>query len=886
MERKLVLIDANSLIHRAYHALPLLRTSKGVYTNAVYGFTMMLLRLLEDEKPEYIVAAFDKKGPTFRHGEYAEYKAHREKIPEELSSQFPLLKSLLSAFNIAIFEVDGYEADDILGTISKKANEIGIETLIVTGDKDALQLVTPHTKVLLTRKGISEMDLYDEEKIKEKYGVTPEKLVDVKGLMGDPSDNIPGVPNIGEKTAVKLVKEFGSIENLLNNLENLKGKLKENLEKNKEQALLSRKLAEIVTEVPLEFDLEKLRYCKKINQDVIKVFKELEFTSLLKKVGFQNPQKDTDKNADFTTIDEIEILNEKLEEVKQKGLVALSIEVDEKAIQTGKIKGMSFCLNEDEIYFIHAEALSGMWEFLKPIFEDEKVKKIFHDAKVIYILLKNKGIKLRGLEIDTKIGAYLIDPTKTNYDLENLSVEFLNFHFRAYNSSKEAGEKSNTDDCFEVLKEYSCQKARALIKLKDVLVEKLKQNELMFLFSEIEIPLIEVLAEMEVNGISVDLEELKNLSREFGNKLESLTERIYDIAGVEFNINSPKQLGEVLFEKLGLPVIKKTKTGYSTGADVLQKLRNQHEIIDLILDYRTIMKLKSTYVDGLIGLIDKKTGKIHTSFNQTVTATGRLSSTEPNLQNIPVRLEIGRRIRKVFKAEKPGNVLLAADYSQIELRILAHLSEDENLIKAFMNDEDIHSKTASEIFGVKPEEVTPLMRSRAKAVNFGIVYGISDFGLAEDLGISRKEAQEYIDNYFRKYPKVRDYTREIIKKARLQGYVTTILNRRRYLPDIYSKNFNIRSFAERTAINTPIQGSAADIIKAAMIRVYRRLKNNGLSAKMILQVHDELIFDVPDKEIEPAKAIIKKEMEEVFPLKVPLKVDFKSGLTWFDMEKA
>lgn len=865
MKDKLILIDGNSLFHRAFYALPILMTSDGVYTNAVYGFTTMLLKLLEEEKTDYIITAFDRKEPTFRHKEYAEYKGHRARTPDELNSQFPILKKLLLAFNINILEAEGYEADDIIGTISRKAEDMDIETLIVTGDKDALQLVSPYTKVLLTRKGISELERYNEEKVFTKYGISPDKLVDVMGLMGDPSDNIPGVPNVGEKTAIKLIKQFGSFENIFNNIGELKGKLRENLENYKEQAFMSRRLAEICKDVPVRFDLKESEFREKNYEETIKLFKELEFLSLIDRIHLPSSN---DNNIGSKTLKSIQEIETALHKIKKSGIMAVSFETEKSSSIEKKILGLSFGSGEQNIYFISGKTLEKTWAIFRSVFEDCDVKKICHDAKEVYILLNNEGIKLNGLEMDTLIGAYLLDPSKTSYSLEKLSLEFLNYYI-----------ESKPED----LKYNSCKKTEVQIKLKEIILSKLKDTDTLMLFKEIEMPLIKVLADMELAGIKVDLEGLEILSKEFGERLDILSRKIYDSAKLEFNINSPKQLGEVLFEKLGLPVIKKTKTGYSTDGEVLNKLRNHHEIVELVLEYRSLMKLKSTYVDGLISITNKNTRKVHTSFNQTITATGRISSTEPNLQNIPVRFELGREIRKVFKPENEGNYLVAADYSQIELRILAHISRDENLINAFINGEDIHANTASKVFDVKLEDVTPIMRDKAKAVNFGIVYGISDYGLSQDLGISRKEAQQYIDSYFEKYPGVRDYIRETIKKAGVQGYVTTIMNRRRYLPDLHSRNRNIRSFAERTAINTPIQGSAADIIKIAMNKIYRNLKNEKLYTKMILQVHDELIFDVPADELSKAGDIIKKEMEEVYPLRVPLKVDLKKGHNWYDM---
>jgi len=863
--RKLLLIDGNSLLHRAFHALPPLRTSKGVHTNAVYGFLNMLFRILQEERPDYIAVAFDKKGPTFRHTEFAAYKATRPTTPEELIGQFDILKDILRALRITYFELEGFEADDILGTLSQKGEEAGIYSLIVTGDKDALQLVSSNTSVMLTKKGISELEVYDPAKVKERYGISPEHIVDMKGLVGDKSDNIPGVPGIGEKTAAKLIQDFGTVENILMNTEKLKGKLRESLEIYSEQARVSKHLATIVRNVALDFSFEDIVYREPDYDSLITLFRELEFYSLIERIKPADNKDNSAKQEAGKTItvkdaDEFQKLIHKVAAEKE---VALLVDAEPRDVKSFTIKGL-YVSTQDNSYFIDVSLLNdkNILKQLKAILEDKDIYKITHDGKFLRKVLKQYDIDFAS-QFDVMLAAYLLEPSKPNYDMATLVLEYL-------------GEKLDEDADLGTKVAY-------LHSLKNFLDDKINEHDMYQLFYDVEMPLSAVLADMEQAGIKVNVEKLKELGAKFGEKLCCLTEDIYSKAGVEFNINSPKQLGEILFEKLSLPVIKKTKTGFSTDAEVLEKLRPAHPIVESILEYRFLMKMKSTYADGLLALVDKDTERIYTNFNQTVTSTGRISSTEPNLQNIPVKTEEGRHIRGVFTADGPGHVLLSGDYSQIELRVLAHISEDKTLMEAFIKGEDIHTRTASEVFGVPPEDVTPSLRDRAKAVNFGIVYGISDYGLAQGLGISNQEAKEYIDAYFERYPGVRDYIRETIRAAKLSGYVTTLLNRRRYIPDINSRNFHLRSFAERTAMNTPIQGSAADIIKVAMVKVYRHLKERNLKAKILLQVHDELILDVPEDELPLVKEILKRDMENAIPLKVPLVVDFTQGYTWEEL---
>ncbi len=860
---KMILIDGNSLIHRAFHALPPLRTSKGIYTNAVFGFLNMFFRLAKEQNPDYITVAFDKKGPTFRHDTYSAYKATRPKTPDELVIQFDMLKDILTALNIVHIEKEGLEADDLLGIVSKKAENAGVFSIIVTGDKDALQLVSDLTHVMLTIKGISEMELYDVQKVVERYGIEPSKVTDLKALKGDASDNIPGVPGIGLKTASKLIKEFGSVENLLNCKHELKGKIKENVTHYEEQILMSKQLATIVRDADLGIDISEFSRKSPDYDRLLMLFREMEFYSLISKIGLKEDARPEETAS--VMIMTPEDMKKAISVLEQSDALAILVDTKKLTPAFYDISAIGFSTGEHS-YDLKNEALNSsdsiksmLREFIKGSLNKTIVT---HDGKLVRNAFKSIDVDF-DCQFDTMLAAYLLDPSKSRYDLENVVYEYLG---RELKGTQDLGQKAST-----------------LLVLRDVLYERLKDTEMAELFDSVEMPLSHVLAEMEATGFKADEGKLKELSAEFGGKLLELTNEIYTLAGVEFNINSPKQLGEVLFERLCLPVLKKTKTGYSTDADVLEKLKSSHPIVEKILEYRFLMKLKSTYADGLLAVLDKKTGKIHTCFNQTVTATGRISSTEPNLQNIPVKTDEGRRIRGVFSADGPAHILLSGDYSQIELRVLAHVSEDSGLIEAFKNGEDIHTRTASEVFNVSREDVTPMLRDRAKAVNFGIVYGISEYGLAQGLGITNSEARDYIEAYFNRYQGVRDYIRETIKNAKLTGYVTTILKRRRYIPEINSKNYNVRSFAERAAMNTPIQGSAADIIKVAMVKVYEYLKRNKMKTRLVLQIHDELILDVPKDELSEVKKAVKYHMENAVLLKVPLVVDMKQAYTWDEL---
>lgn len=873
-KKKLVLIDGNSIAYRAFFALPLLNNDKGIHTNAVYGFTMMLQRILEDEKPTHLLVAFDAGKTTFRHKTFSEYKGGRQKTPPELSEQFPYIRELLDAYGISRYELENYEADDIIGTLSLHAEKDGYEVKVISGDKDLTQLSSDAVTVSITRKGITDIEEYTPAHIEEKYGITADRIIDMKGLMGDSSDNIPGVPGVGEKTALKLLKEFGTLEELLDSVDKVSGKkLKEKLEEFRDQALMSKELATITREAPVEIKIEDIEYEGFEKEKVINIFKELGFNSLLEKLG-------GDTEAVEENLEEIEfIIADEIKEEMFTDENAFYVELLEDNYHYADIIGFSVANDKGNFFFSKETALKS--DVFKTWAEDETKKKTVYDAKRSEVSLRHHGVHLKGADFDLYIASYLINPSQTIEDMASIAK---NHGYNAIQSDEAfygKGAKRRIPEEKE-LAGHLARKAAALMTLKEKLDSELKENQQSELFYDLEMPLSLILADMESTGIKVDLERLKTMGQDLLSKLDEIEKRIHELAGEAFNINSPKQLGVILFEKLGLPAIKKTKTGYSTSADVLEKLENSHEIIRDILHYRQLGKLQSTYIEGLLKVVNYETGKVHTRFNQALTQTGRLSSTDPNLQNIPIRLEEGRKIRQAFVPSEPGWAIFAADYSQIELRVLAHIANDEKLIEAFIEDMDIHTKTAMEVFHVNADEVTSNMRRHAKAVNFGIVYGISDYGLSQSLGITRKEAGKFIDRYLESYPGVKQYMDDIIHDAKQKGYVSTLLHRRRYLPEITSRNFNLRSFAERTAMNTPIQGSAADIIKKAMIDMADRLRKEELKARLLLQVHDELIFEVPEDEIETLKKIVPDVMENAVELKVPLKVDYSFGPTWFD----
>lgn len=875
MSKKLILMDGNSLLYRAFFALPLLNNDKGVYTNAVYGFTTILLKMLEEEKPSHILVAFDAGKSTFRHETYKEYKGGRQKTPPELSEQFPLAKELLDSFGISHYELDQYEADDIIGTIAERAKKNHFKVKVISGDRDLLQLVDDQVEVAVTKKGISNVETYTPEYLEEKLGIRHDQVIDMKALMGDSSDNIPGVPGVGEKTAVKLLKQFGTVENLFEHLDEVSGKkLKEKLTDHQDEAFMSKELVTINRNSPVEIGLDDLTYKGFQNRKVLELFKDLGFQSLLSRIQNEEPADPAEKLSEM----KYDIPDEITEDLFT-GKDAFVLEMLDENYHYGEILGFGV-VNEKGKYFFKPEvALQS--EVFKKWAEDDRQEKYLFDAKKIAVALKNKGINLRGITFDLLLASYLVNPAENHHDIPSISHR-LNEKDISYDEEVYGkGAKQKVPE-LDILSEHVVRKAAMLLRIKDRVIAQLKENEQFELFNELELPLAKILGDMEHEGVTVDIERLEKMGEDLKERLDQIEKEIHELAGTSFNLNSPKQLSHILFEKLNLPVVKKTKTGYSTSAEVLEQLKSHHEIIPKILMYRQLGKLHSTYIEGLLKVVDKKEHKIHTRFNQALTQTGRLSSTDPNLQNIPIRLEEGRKIRQAFIPYQEGWVIFAADYSQIELRVLAHVAGDEKLIEAFRGDMDIHTKTAMDIFHVEQDEVDAGMRRQAKAVNFGIVYGISDYGLSQNLGITRKEAKKFIDRYFESYPGVKHYMDEIVLEAKQKGYVTTIMNRRRYLPDITSRNFNRRSFAERTAMNTPIQGSAADIIKIAMIHLSKRIEKEKLKAKMLLQVHDELILEAPESEVDTLEKIVREEMENAVELNVPLKVDTDYGPTWYD----
>lgn len=873
--KKILLIDGSSLIFRAFYAIRNLTTKDGVFVNGVYGFLNMYYKALELINPTHIFVAFDKGSKTFRHNEFADYKGTRDNAPNEITYQFGILKDLLSSMNVNYLELDEYEADDIIGTIAKLAQKEGFEVDIFTGDRDYLQLVDDNILVYLTKKGISEIKLMNTESILEEYDLSPKQLIDVKALQGDSSDNIPGVKGVGEKTALKLIQEYGNLENLYENIDNLKGKLKENLVNEKDKAYLSRYLGEIFLRVPIERNIEDFEI-KDVNyNEYLKKLEKLEFNSIINK-HFKDIKKEStvksNQNIDFEVIGFSEIF----EKIKNDDEISIKFFSDKGYIYRKKFYIGIYSNFNKKAYICKDFKLSDFEKFC-----NLDIKIIGYDIKEeLFFALKN-NLEFKNYE-DVMILEYLIDSNKGNYDILKVSNEFLNLEI--LDLKEMLGKGKNKKTFFEleedIIFKFISQNVFAISALYDIFIEKAKENNLISLYENVEKPLVKVLADMEKTGVLVDRNKIIELNEEYSKLAYLYEQKVYELAGEVFNLNSPKQLGVILFEKIGLPVVKKTKTGYSTDIEVLEKLSKKHEIADYILKYRSLNKLISTYLDGILEYI-MDDGRVRTSFKQMITATGRLSSVDPNLQNIPIRSEEGKNIRKVFVADK-NKVFIDADYSQIELRVLAHLSKDSVMIDSFKNDLDIHYKTASEVFGVPINEVTDNQRRSAKAVNFGIVYGISDYGLSKDLNITRNEARQYIDGYLNTYPSIKSYMEEIVNKAKKDGFVTTILDRKRYIPEINSKNFNIRSFGERIALNTPIQGSAADIIKLAMIKVYERLKVEKVNAKLILQIHDELIVECEESEKETVKKILKNSMENVYKLDLPLKVDICEGRNWYE----
>lgn len=881
MKKKLVIIDAYSIIYKCFYGVRPMHSPKGVSTNAIFGFLNIILKLIEQEKPNYLYAAFDKGHKNFRHEKYSEYKAGRQSMPEELREQLPYIDELLDAANIISLKVDNYEADDIIGSVSEIADSKGIDTVVITGDRDSFQLVSEHTKILYSKRGISDIEVIDEAYIMDKYSLTPKQMIDLKALMGDKSDNIPGVKGVGEKTALGLLEKYKTLEGVYENIDEVKGKLKEKLINDKDNAFLSKELGSIVVDMDVDINLEEECDFNFNNEKFISILSSLDLKSIMKKLGVENNLDKEEKNDDFSNLKE-EYLN-----------IGNDIKPDElcKVLEKKDYISIYFVLNDENNKLKEAMIFDGEKFYLfdltvLPVSDMAAIMNknnniITHDFKNVYKCFKREGYDVE-CSFDTYIGGYVLNPSDERYSLEVMGKKYLDVDLKE--DKGEAVQQSFLD--IEDKEKYLTyiKKAKCIYSLYKLLNEKIKEEGMEELYNNIEHKLMYVLADMEIEGFKVDVNMLEVLGEDFDKRVENLTKQIRELAGEDesFNVNSTKQLGHVLFEKLNLPVIKKTKTGYSTNIEVLEKLKDHHPIIPLIIELRQVSKLNSTYVKGFVTLIDRKEDKIHSTFNQTITTTGRISSSNPNLQNIPVRTNEGRIIRKVFIPSKEGNVLVDADYSQIELRVLAHISSDEKLINAFKNNEDIHARTASEVFGVNIEDVTNEMRSRAKAVNFGIVYGISDFGLSKDLNISRKNAKEYIDTYLAKYPNVSKYMKDIVEFAKENGYVTTMFNRRRYINEIHSKNFNVRSFGERTALNTPIQGSAADIIKLAMINVESELKKRNLKSKLILQVHDELIIDAPENEVMEVKEILKDKMENAVKMDCPLKADINVGKNWFE----
>lgn len=891
---KLVLIDGNSIMNRAFYGImgnKMLTSKDGKYTNAIYGFLAIMFKIMDDLKPEYMAVAFDLKGPTERHKMYDGYKANRKGMPNELAEQMPIIKDILHAMNIDVIEMQGYEGDDILGTIAKYGEKQGLSVTILSGDRDTFQLASDNITIRIprTKMGKTEVEDFDRSKVKEIYGLEPQQLIEVKALQGDTSDNIPGVPGIGEKTALSLIQRYGTIDNLYKKIEqnedDLKGKQKEGIIANKDLAYLSKTLGTINIQVPLEDNLETLKVEEWDKEKVLEIFKNLNFKKYIERFNLNEAEeKIQEKNMN----DLFKIIDTSEKEIKELKELVYYLELEEdqnpEKIIKKKIKAIAIYINENINYIVNPSI-----EFLKEIFEDDSIKKSGHNLTQDYILLKQEGITVKNLEFDSMVAAYVLNPTSGNYKIENVTNEYLGLDIDEYLKANNI----KTEDLGQITlfheetQEQNIDKFKVsfwvycIAKLKDIMIPKLEEIKALKLFKEIEMPTVEVLSDMQWNGMYLDITELDEYGKEIKEKIESLTKDIYEFSGEEFNINSTKQLGEVLFEKLKLPVIKKNKSGYSTDVDVLEKLIEEHPIIEKILEYRQVMKLNSTYVEGLKQFINPKTKRIHSFFHQTITATGRISSTDPNLQNIPTRMELGKRLRKVFKPAE-GKVYIDADYSQVELRVLAHISEDEHMIKAFNNGEDIHKQAASKVFGVPIDEVTKKQRSEAKAVNFGIVYGISDFGLGSQLGISRKKAKEYIEQYLSEYSGIKNFMDNITNLAKEQGYVETLFNRRRYIPELKSNNYMVRQFGARAAMNTPIQGTAADIMKIAMINVYRELKKRNLKSKIVLQVHDEMMIEADKKEKEEVKEILKQCMESATEMKVPLIAEISEAENWYE----
>ncbi len=908
MSKKMLLIDGNSIMNRAFYGIMgnKMLSSNGKYTNAVYGFLAILFKNLEDINPDYIAVSFDLKAKTARHKLYEGYKANRHGMPEELAQQMPMIKDVLKAMNIDIVEKEGFEGDDILGTLSKYGEKQGLEVIILSGDRDTFQLATDKVKIYIprTKGGKTETEIYDKNTILEEYGLEPKQLIEVKGLQGDTSDNIPGVPGIGSKSAISLIQKYGTIENLYKKIENgeddLKGKQKENIIENKEMAVLSRTLGEINCDVPIDDTLEDLKTEEWNNEEVLKLFEEYRFKRFIERfeLSSETSQKEINKDLSklFTINDSISI-EDVTKTVKRLGKLVYYFELEdntnpEQIIKSNVIGINIYDFEKNEIYTISAVGQEDRFkEMLKSLFEDSQIEKYGYEINYMYIVLKQMGINPVNFKYDIVVAAYILNPTIGKYPMDNLCEEYIeinvNDYLHANNLEENQDKQINLFDVNEKNTGNDAQKfkqalyAYSIWKIAEKTKEKLEEINALDLFNNIDMPTVEVLANMQWNGMYADIQELEAFGNVLKEQLEIKTKNIYEFAGEEFNINSTKQLGEILFNKMKLPVIKKTKSGYSTDVEVLEKLKSENPIISEILDYRQYMKLNSTYVEGLKPYINPKSKRIHSFFHQTITATGRISSTEPNLQNIPTRFELGKQVRRIFKPED-GKVYIDADYSQIELRVLAHMSGDKNMCEAFNNGEDIHKQAASKVLNKPIEEITKEERSSAKAVNFGIVYGISDFGLGEQLGIGRKAAKKYIEQYLEEYSGIKSYMDEVVEIAKQKGFASTMFGRRRYINELKSNNYMIREFGKRAAMNTPIQGTAADIMKIAMIKVYNELKAKKLKSKIVLQVHDEMMIEAPIEEKEEIKKILKESMENAVHLNVPLIAEISEATTWYD----
>ncbi len=912
---KIILIDANALVHRAYHALPPLNTSSGEQTNATFGFASMLLKVLNEEKPDYVAVTFDK-GRTFRHDEFPEYKAQRPQMAEDLRPQFARVRQIVEAFGFPIFEMEGFEADDLIGTLADQATQRGVDVLIVTGDTDTLQLVSPRVQVMVTRRGITDTMTYDEQAVRERYGLEPRQLADLRGLRGDATDNIPQIPGVGDKTATAILQSFGSVERAFAHLSEMEPKVREKLDGYGEQAIKSKRLATIVRNVPVKLDLERCRVGGFDRERALALFRELEFRSLVERLpsppapaaplSSQGARQFSLFGQDepalapavppppapphYQIVDTQQFLTDLAAQLRKATLLVVDVESTSPETMKAGLVGIALALSDGAAYYIpiaHQDGrhlpMTQVEAALKPVLRNPDLPKIAHNAKYDIMVLANHGMPLRGLVSDTMIAAYLLG--EKGLGLKDLAFTHLGITMTPISDLIGKGKEQLTMSQVPIdqAAAYACADVAMTLRLQQLLEPRLKEAGLWSLYTEIELPLVPVLVDMERAGVALDVPLLHQISRDLAHKIGSLEQDIYNAVGHRFNINSTQQLASVLFDELRLPKTKRTKTGYSTDVSVLEELRGAHPIIDLLLEYRQLIKLKSTYVDTLPLLVNPQTGRVHTSFNQTVTTTGRLSSSDPNLQNIPIRTDVGRLVRRAFVAEG-DNLLLSADYSQIELRILAHVTQDPALLAAFRADEDIHAATAAAVFGVALSEVTPAMRRVAKTINFGVAYGVSGYGLAQSTGLPQEEANKLITEYFTRYPGIKQYIERTQRQAHRDGYVSTLLGRRRHLPELKAQNRALVGAGERMAINMPIQGTAADIIKIAMVRLHKAMTQRKMRSRMILQVHDELVFEVPPAELADMKALAKELMEGALPMSIPLKVDVKVGKNWDEME--